>query len=366
MIVAASMIATVRQVVVIGALSYLLLPGGPALRAQEHVSLQGSVLFYGDNTEFREFRDGATLFGAAVRLFGAVELNEQVTVRLGAAGNHRFGADEDFESLSPVIALVVKRGPSTFVFGTLETTDVRLPAGPDRGGPHGLLPPLQRETLSYDRPFEAGIQYRLETTRAKHEAWINWQQVNTAAHRERFDAGVSADWRPGRALALLLQGHVVHHGGQLFQSGAVSDSYALAPGVALRGSGGRFARLGLEAFAVASRFVPDRAVPVRSRSGLGLFTRAEAATANWRAHAIVWRGNDYLKEEGDANYLNLRMDGRRYRGVRDYSEAGLARWFRPARGLTVEVSARFYRIEPHNYEYSYRVLALTSFGWLIR
>lgn len=366
MIVAASMSATVRRAVVIGALSYRFLTGAIAADAQERVRLEGSALLYGDNTEFRAFRDGATLFGAAIRLFGAVELNEHVTVRLGAAGNHRFGAEEDFEFISPLVALVVRRGASTFVFGTLDTTDLRAPAGPDRGGPHALLPPLQRETLSYDRPYEAGLQWRFDSPRAKHEAWINWQQVNTPAHRERFDAGISADWRTSRRIALLFQGHVVHHGGQLFQSGAVSDSYALAPGVALRGSHGRLAHVAVEAFAVASRFVPDRAVPDRSRSGLGMFARAEASTANWRGHAIVWRGNDYLKEEGDANYLNLRMDGRRYRGVRDYSEAGLARWFRPARGLTVEMSARFYRIEPHNYEYAYRVLALTSVGWLIR
>jgi hypothetical protein len=360
MIVPAIMRVTARRAVVIAALSYLLLPGAAAVSAQEHVSLQGSVLFYGDNTEFRAFRDGATLFGAAIRLFGAVKLNDRVTVRLGAAGNHRFGADKDFELVAPVVALVVQQGPSTFVFGTLETTDVRVPAGPDRGGPHGLLPALQRETLSFDRPYEAGLQWRFETARARHEAWINWQQVNTPAHRERFDAGLSTDWRAAGRLAVLFQGHVVHHGGQLFASGAVSDSYALAPGLALRGSNGRLKHIGVEAFAVASRFVPDRASPDRSRSGVGVFTRGEASTANWRGHVIVWRGNDYLKEEGDANYLNLRMDGRRYRGVRDYSEAGVARWFRPARGLTVEVSARFYRIEPHNYEYSYRVLALVN------
>jgi hypothetical protein len=333
---------------------------------QEHVSLDGSVLFYGDNTEFRAFRDGATLFGAAIRLYGAVQMNDRVTVRLGVAGNHRFGGDESFEFVLPLASLVVKHGRSTFVFGSLETTDVRLPAGPDRGGPHGLLPPIQRETLSYDRPYEAGLQWQFDSPALTHESWINWQQVNTPAHRERFDAGVSSHWRATPHIGLLLEGHVVHSGGQLFPSGVVADSYALAPGLALRGSRGRVSRLALEAFAVVSRFVPDRAAPERSRSGIGVFTRAEASNGPWRAHLIVWRGNDYLKEEGDANYMNLRLGGRRYRQIRDYSEAGLTRWIRPAPGVTLEVSARFYRIEPHNYEYSYRVLALTNFGWLLR
>lgn len=330
------------------------------------MSLQGSVLFYGDNTEFSMFRDGATLFGAAIRLYGAVEMSDRVTVRLGATGNHRFGGDDSFESVAPLAALIVKRGRSTFVIGSLETSNLRVPAGPDRGGPHGLLPSIQIETLSYDRPFEAGLQWRHESSRATHEAWINWQQVNTPAHREAFDAGLLADWHATPNVAVLFQGHVVHHGGQLFASGAVSDSYAAAPGVALRGSRGLLKRVAVEAFAVGSRIVPDRAAPERSRNGIGIFTRAEAVTGSWRGHVIVWRGNDYLKEEGDANYLNLRMSGRRYRGIRDYSEAGLTRWFRPAPKVTLELSARFYRIEPHNYEYSYRILALTDFGWPIR
>lgn len=325
--------------------------------------LEGSVLFYGDNTEFSTFRDGATLFGAAVRLYGAVRMNDHVTVRLGAAGNHRFGGDESFEFVVPLAALVIKQGVSTFVIGSLDTTNVRVPAGPDRGGPHGLLPPIQQETLSYDRPYEAGLQWRLQTPRVTQETWINWQQVNTPAHRERFDAGTSTDWHATRNIALLLQGHVVHHGGQLFASGPVSDSFAIGPGLALRGSRGRVIRAGVEALAVLSRVVPDRSAPERSRSGIGVFTRAEALSHSWRAHLIVWRGDDYIKEEGDPNYLSLRTDGRLYRGTRDYSEAGLTRWFRPAPRVTLELSARIYRIEPHNYEYSYRVLAVTDFGW---
>jgi hypothetical protein len=167
-------------------------------------------------------------------------------------------------------------------------------------------------------------------------------------------------------VALRLQAHVVHEGGQLFASGAVADSYALAPGIAFLGGLGRNVRFGLEGYAVGSRFVPDRAAPDRRRSGAGMFLRAEAADANWRGHLIAWRGDDFITEEGDRNYLSLQLDGRRYRGIRDYSEIGLTRWVRPAADVTLELSARIYRIEPHNYEYSYRVLALTNFGWVAK
>ena len=355
-----------RRAATIALLSYLGFAAPTVTRAQEHVSINGSLLFYGDNTEFSTFRDGDTLFGTAIRLYGAADLTDHVTVRLGAAGNYRFGGDEAFEIVRPLVALVVSGARSRVVFGSLETTDVRVPRGPDRGGPHGLLPPLQRETLSFERPFEAGLQWTFTGSRLRHETWINWQQVNTPAHRERFDVGLAAEWNVTPLVGLALQGHVVHHGGQLFATGPVADSYAVAPGIVVRGAPGRLKQLSIELLGLASRYVPDRADAARSRSGAGVFARAEASTEAWRGHLIVWRGNDCLKEEGDANYLSVRTDGSRYRDVRDYSEVGLARFVRPAPGVTIEISARFYRIEPHNYEYSYRVLALTNLRWLIR
>ena len=81
--------------------------------------------------------------------------------------------------------------------------------------------------------------------------------------------------------------------------------------------------------------------------------------AGWRGHLIVWRGDDFVKDEGDPNYLSVRRDGSRYRGVRDYSEAGIARTFRPAAGVTLEASARVHRVEGH-YEYSYRIIGVTT------
>ena len=48
-----------------GAMLALVVASGPAW-AQERVTLRSDVLFYGDNTEFRNpFREGETIFGAA-------------------------------------------------------------------------------------------------------------------------------------------------------------------------------------------------------------------------------------------------------------------------------------------------------------
>ena len=52
--------------------------------------------------------------------------------------------------------------------------------------------------------------------------------------------------------------------------------------------------------------------------------------------------------------------GRRDRKTRDYGEIGLTRTYQPAGRVWVEVSARMHRIDA-DYEYSYRVLAITRF-----
>ena len=40
---------------------------------QEHLAIRSDVLFYGDNTEFRNlFREGETTFGAALRVAGGL------------------------------------------------------------------------------------------------------------------------------------------------------------------------------------------------------------------------------------------------------------------------------------------------------
>lgn len=334
----------------------------PAIRAQERVTIAADVLLYGDNTEFRNpFREGETLFGAAPRLSVLFGFGEAASLELGAFANTRFGSERASEQTRPVIALTVARGASRFIFGTLQTPRVMDPSGADRSGPHGLLPPLQAETLAFDRPYEAGLQWTVTHARFHQDAWLSWQQLNTPDHRERFNAGVNLQYAVAPALMLPVQFHIVHHGGQQFAAGPVADSFAAAGGLEVhRAVGGvrvRAALLGL-----ASRHVPDRERPDRSRTGRAMFARASLERGGWGAHTLFWRGKDFVKEEGDANYLSVRRDGTYYGGIRDYAEAGLTRRFHPAPQVRVEVSGRLHRVERH-YGYSYRVLAVTSARW---
>jgi hypothetical protein len=333
--------------------------------AQEQLAIQSDFLIYGDNTEFSNpFREGETILGGALRVTAEVALNDRVTMSAGVFANQRFGSEDAFELVRPVIALTVRGRRSSFVFGTLPPMSSAMPSGPDRGGPHGLLPPIQRETLAFDRPYEAGIGWTFAGDDLRHQFWLEWQRLNTADHRERFDGGLRTSYRVSNVLTLPLQLHMVHEGGQLYQSGAVADSGAVAAGVELGHVAGRYA-VTLDLMGLASRHVPDRSRPELNRDGVAFFGRAAAERAGWRGHVIFWRGRNFIKEEGDPNYLSIARNGEHYRGTRDYSEAGLTRRFVLARAAVLDVSGRLHRVEGH-YEYSYRIVSVVSAGWRIR
>lgn len=327
----------------------------PTVSAQTYTTA-ADLLFYGDNTEFTNpFRRGETVLGVSGRVFVEVALNETVKIRGGLFGAGRFGSHEFLEHGEPMIALEVSRGVSRFVFGSLETVTARHDVvGPDRETLHQLLPPLQQETLTFSRGQEMGLQWLVAGHSLDHDAWLNWQRLNTSAHRERFDAGYRAGVRLHPTTALQGQWHLVHEGGQQFGNGAVSDSQGFALGLEWSRTAGQ-ARVTLDGHAVVTRHVPDRARPALTEAGLGLFARGAIDQGPWRTHLIVWRSRDTLKAEGDPNYLAARLDLTMFRKVRDYGELGLTRHFRPAPRLHIFAAARLHRIESR-YEYSYRIV----------
>jgi hypothetical protein len=322
--------------------------------------------FYGDNTEFANpFREGETIFGVQGRIFADVTLSPRTTVRLGVFGNQRFGAEHGFSTVRPVLTLIVTGAGNRFLFGALDTGAFRAAGGPDLDGPHGLLPPIQRETLSFSRGYEAGIQWTHTGARERHDGWINWQKLNTPGQRELFDAGFTARARVAGPVHAALHTHIVHHGGQLFADGPVADSGVFGPGVVVNRAVGRVDAFTAEAFGLRSFYRPDRAMPDLTRSGIGGLIRVAVEKAGWRGHAIAWRGCDFIKEEGDPNYGSLRRDGTRVRQTRDYAEAGVTRRYLLTPTSTLEASARLHRVEAH-YEYSYRIVARVRARWAVR
>jgi hypothetical protein len=336
------------------ALILLLLPAQPAL-AQKYTAA-ADLLFYGDNTEFaNQFREGETILGVSGTIFLDIAISDAVTVRGGLFASGRFGSHEFVEQGEPLVALEVRNKASRFIFGSLETVQARHEvAGPDRETLHGLLPPIQDERLTFRRGQEMGLQWIVAAPRVAHDVWINWQRLNTSEHRERFDTGYRGQFGLASTLQLIGQWHLVHEGGQQFNSGAVSDSQAGAAGLEWTQTLGR-SRLTLDGHAVGTRYVPDREQPDLIEGGLGVFARGAVDRGPWRAHLIVWRSNDTLKDEGDPNYLAVRTDGRLWRKTRDYGEVGLTRRFAPAPGVDMFAAFRLHRVESH-YEYSYRIV----------
>jgi hypothetical protein len=332
----------------------------PAAAQDLDLSLDAMVTFYGDNTEFSNpFREGETLLGTFAEVFVEARPSGRLALRGGVFGNQRFGSDDAFEQVRPVLSMVIGGERSRLILGTLETVRRQDGSGPDRIGPHGLLPPLQRETLAFERPWEAGMQWTVNAARLRQDAWIHWQRLNTKGRREVFDTGLSSRVRVRPALALRTDVHLVHHGGQQHSEAPVSDSVAWDLGVDVGGPVGSLDRVSLEAFALMSRHVPDREQRRTARTGFGTFVRTAIEDSGWRLHGILWRGDDFIKEEGDPNYQSLRRDGTGYRALRDYAEAGLTRMFPLATASSLEISARWHRVE-NDYEYSFRVLAVAK------
>jgi hypothetical protein len=320
-------------------------------------AFQADATFFGDNTEFfNPYRTGETLIGTSAFVVGEARINRRLSIHGGVFGLQSFDAGRSLDQVRPVLSLVIGPQRSRLILGTLETVRRVDGIGPDRTGPHGLLPPIQIETLAFERPWEAGVQWLYTSSRLTHDAWLHWQRVNHHDQREVFDTGYTARIRVSRTIGIRGDLMLVHEGGQLTPTGVVADSFASAIGVDLGGRAGVIDRVGFEASVLASRFVPDRAEPSESRSGFGTFLRISAEKSSWRAHGIIWRGDDFIAREGDPMYQSRFADGTAYRMLRDYSEVGLTRLFPLAEGSWLEASVRGHHVEQH-YEYSFRILA---------
>jgi hypothetical protein len=325
------------------------------------IDLKTESLFYGDNTEFfNRYRTGETILGIWGRVFFSARLSDLVEVRAGVFADERFGSESSFSLVRPVLALRVGTDRSRFLFGTLETVRPVEGGGPDRLTLHGLLPPLQIETLALTRPEETGVQWLVATERIKSDLWFNYQKLNTPEHREVLDSGLAVRGNVVGPLALAFQAHVSHHGGQLYDVGPVSDSWGFAFGPFFTPRLSFFDASEAEVYGLYSQFKPDRSHPELTENGHALFVRLSATRAGFRAHLIVWRARDFATEDGDPNYMSLGENGLFHPGSRKYAELGLTKVFRPVAGVVLDASARLHQIESHT-EYSYRVVAHVDF-----
>jgi hypothetical protein len=332
----------------------------PASAQIPPLTLHTRLVFYGDDTEFsNQFRPGETIVGTYALAFLDAAIGDRLIVRAGGFGNWRLGSEQPIDQGHPVLALIVSHGPQQFIFGTLETMRHVRGDGPDRTGPHGLLPPMQQETLSFTRPYESGLQWTVDSPRYTHDAWMNWQRMNTRVHREIFDTGMATLTRLQPAVAIRGDVHFYHRGGQQGGVEPVTDSVSAAAGVELGGPVGDKNHVTLELIALGSRYVPDRQQPQLTMGGFATFLRLSVEHDGWRVHAILWRGNGFVAIEGDPLYGSIRHDGTRWLPLRDYAEVGASRKFILAENAFLETSLRLHRAED-NYEISFRILGVAN------
>ena len=202
-----------------------------------------------------------------LRVFADLELNTRVSVQLGGFGNQRFGSDRAFEQARPVISLTVRGRRSSFVFGALPALTPSAPAGPDRGGPHALLPPLQRETLSFDRPYEAGLEWDFTGARLRHSIWLEWQRLNTPEHRERFDGGLRGELVASRGCRCRCRSTSCTRRAALLDRSRGRQRARRRVG-SRSAAGPRASIASLEMYGLAARSVPDRQKPDEDRNGV--------------------------------------------------------------------------------------------------
>ena len=333
--------------------------------AQAPISLRIAAVFFGDDTELSNlFRPGESILGSNQRIIAEIEAGDHAALQFGVYAIERAGSHSPIDRALPIVSLRLHSPTQHLTLGTLSTD--RADFGPDRPTPHGLLPPLARETLWFTRAYRSrhpmAGPYRAGRSRALVQLSEAEHTGASRALRRRHDGALS-DFRAGRGC---VSGPPGSPRRRAVQNGSVSDSFAFGPGVVVRGAVRPFDALSLEVFGLAAHDRPDRAASSRQRtiSGTGLFLRAAAEKSGWRGHVIVWRGNDFNHEDGDAHYQSHYATGAPYRGTRDYGESGLTKLFRPAPGVDVEASGRLHRVE-RDVGYSFRLVAIVNLAWRI-
>jgi hypothetical protein len=327
----------------------------------QELTWKNAATFYVDNTEFfNPYRTGETLLGGQILSYLSAALGPHSELVGGFHGNHQSGDARFLHPFKPILGYRYHTEHSLGVIGTLVTENR-----------HGYLEPLEGTLLEITRPVEYGVQWRETHAGGGGEIFLNWQRLNTSTGREVFDYGLLLHADPAPWLRFELQGHGLHHGGQLYTAGQpVANNQVLALGGQVHGVLPYLGRSSLSAFQILSHGDIDSLRQGRPDHGYGTYIRAGLTPGNWfEIFAIQWWGRDFLSNEGDANYNSQGSNPDFYHSYRKYQEVGLARRTPIESDLTLDTEFRFHRIDDRRsiaigtspWEYSYRVMVHVPF-----
>jgi len=351
-----------RRHVLAMAMATALLLGRARPAFAQDLTWNNGLTFYLDNTEFfNPYRTGETLLGGQILSYLSAVLGPRTEVVAGFHGNHRSGDSDFFDPFKPILGFRYRTEHSLGVLGTLVTEDR-----------HGYLEPLEGAILDITRPVEYGVQWREQHASGGGEIFLNWQRLNTSRGREVFDYGLLLHADPAAWLRIELQGHGLHHGGQLYSAGeSVVNNQVLALGGELHARLPVVGRTSFGAFQLLSHGDIDSLPSGRPDHGHGTYLRAAITPGGWlELFAIQWWGRDFVSNEGDGNYNSQGSNAVFYHSYRKYQEVGLARRTPIESGLTLDTEFRFHRIDDRRsiaigtspWEYSYRMIVRAPFS----
>jgi hypothetical protein len=347
---------------VVVAITTAMLLGRARPAAGQELTWKNGLTFYLDNTEFfNPYRTGETLLGGQVLSYLSAALGPRTEVVAGFYGNHQSGGSDFLDPFKPILGFRYRTDHSLGVIGTLITEER-----------HGYIEPLEGRLLEITRPVEYGVQWREQRLGGGGEVYLNWQRLNTSTGREVFDYGLLLHADPARWLRLELQGHGLHHGGQLYAAGEpVVNNEVLALGGSVTGLLPVVGMSSLRAFQLLSHGDINSLPSGRPDHGHGTYIRVAITPGNWlELFAIQWWGRDFLSNEGDGNYESQGSNPAFYRSYRQYQEIGLTRRTPIESGLTLDTEFRFHRIDDRRsiaigtspWEYSYRLVVRAPFS----
>lgn len=335
----------------------LLLGWGLASSAgAQEIHWVSDFVFYGDNTEFTHlYRVGETILGAQFKSYLELETSPHTSVQAGVFGDHRSGSDKFLDPVKPILSFRYHTDTSLGVLGTLQTVNR-----------HGYLEPLEVTTLELTRPMEYGLQWIETRPRFHADVYLNWQQINTASGREIFDYGGVIRGDIARFATLEGQIHGLHHGGQLFDVGPVTNNVVWGPGLRLHRETSILGETSLSVFELSSKGKPDPFQDTPTINGHGTYVKGSVSPARlFELFTIWWAARDFITNEGDHNYGSPGLTPGFYRSHRRYQELALVKKMVIEKKIDFDYELRLHRIDG-KIEYSYRLVLRAPFDLKIR
>ncbi len=245
---------------------------------------------YFHNLEYIDipYREGETFFGDHITLQTVYKPNDVISYTGGVFLGKTYGAEVSLEPVQPILTFHYQPGDNfSLTFGSLKKEG------------HTFLDAIFDDVLQYTRPQETGFEIFAAYKPVRGNLWINWQLLNTPEHREKFDFGSITEITV-KPVALDIQLHIIHRGGQLYGSGPVSDNYTSAIGITYPLP--FFDECRISGHYLFSRDVPDRSIPSLTQDGSGVEGEIFINILKWKIFYSLWSGDKFYTEDGDPFY----------------------------------------------------------------